>query len=98
MPTPRVRPGVKGKHSTDVQRQGSDDGGRAALPEREDALLLHDPREGVDHVLVVPALGRRKRSVVLHADQGQVGRVADDRADEAGAQGTDGLLAEGQGL
>lgn len=73
----------------EVERHGAHDGGRAAGPETRDAFVLGDAGEGVDDGGVVAALGDRFEAIGLHADEGEVGGVADDGCETAcGEAGT----------
>jgi len=82
----------------EVERHGAHDGGRRAGPELEHAFVARDGGQGVDDGLVVLALGERLEPVGLHADEGQVGRVADHGGETARGQACRGALLEADGL
>lgn len=73
----------------EIQRHGAHDGREGASPQRGDALGLGDVRQGVEDGAVVGAFVFRFQAVRLHADEGQVGRVADH-----GGQSTRGETGE----
>lgn len=67
----------------EVERHGAHDGGRAAGPQPGHALVARDADQRVERRRVVCALRGRLEPVGLHADQGQVGRVADHGGETA---------------
>lgn len=79
---------------TGVERHGSHDDGRASLEQTEESLLLGDAHQRVDHTGVVAALSGGQGRVGLHANEGQIGRRADDRTQTTGDQTTDSLTSE----
>mmetsp|Transcript_23388 Transcript_23388/g.69632 ORF Transcript_23388/g.69632 Transcript_23388/m.69632 type:complete len:319 (+) Transcript_23388:530-1486(+) len=89
-----LRQRVEAKHA-EVQGHGARGGRRGALEEATHALLLHDGRERVADTSVVAALRHGRHRVRLHADQGEISRVADHGSNAARAQRTDRGLPEG---
>lgn len=76
---------------TGVERHGTHDDRRASLEESSRSLLLGDARESVEDAGVVAALLQRERGISLHADQGQIGRGADDGTETTGDETADCL-------
>ena len=70
----------------EVEGHGARHGGQAAGPQRGHALGARDARQRVQHGAIMRPLGRRLEPVALHADERQVGRVADEGGEAAGAE------------
>lgn len=88
---PQLRLGLREEGQlAQVERHGPHHGRRGAGPQPRDALGPHDGRHGVEDGLVVLALGDGLQAVRLHADEREIGRVADEGRDaarrEAGAR------------
>mmetsp|Transcript_14678 Transcript_14678/g.44008 ORF Transcript_14678/g.44008 Transcript_14678/m.44008 type:complete len:307 (+) Transcript_14678:435-1355(+) len=86
---------VEAEHA-EVQGHRAGGGRLPALEAARGALLLHDAGDGVDGVPVATPLGLGQHGVSLHADQGEVGRVAGNRREAAGGQRAAGRLHEGR--
>ncbi len=78
----------------EIQRHGADDSRGGPGPEGVDAFGLGDPAQGIDDGAVVRARGDWFQPVGLHADEGQVGRVAHHGCQPARAQSCCCALAE----
>lgn len=77
-----------------IQNHCPDNGRGGSSPESHDALILHDTRESIHHVLVVSALLHWKLVVGLHADKGQISRITNKGSHESCKTGAVGLLEE----
>mmetsp|Transcript_127560 Transcript_127560/g.407986 ORF Transcript_127560/g.407986 Transcript_127560/m.407986 type:complete len:280 (-) Transcript_127560:57-896(-) len=89
-----LRQAVEAQHA-EVQSHRTGRGRHGTLEETCGTLGLDDVRQGMPNSGVVPALRQRKHGVGLHPDERQIGGVADDRSDAAGAQGACRGLPEG---
>ncbi|GIX60805.1 purine nucleoside phosphorylase [Babesia caballi] len=94
---PLLRLVVGGQHGH-VHRHRTRDGGRRALPQAADTLLLGDATHRADDAAVVLPLGGRQRKIRLHPHQREVGRVADEGAHRTAEEAHDALLVEGDCL
>lgn len=103
-PRPPLRPPLqlhlrlgKKRQLPEIQRHSPDDGGERARPQRGHALGLGDAGEGVDDAAVMGALGGGFEPVALHADEGEVGGIADHSGQAAGGQPRGGAFLEADG-
>lgn len=83
---------------TEVESHGTDDRGGGAGPEGGNTLRLCDAGEGVNDALVVLALSQGLEAIALHADQSQVGRVAEHGGQTSGSEAGGGTFLEAYGL
>jgi len=82
----------------EIQRHGAHDSREGATPESGDALGLGDVGQGVEDGAVIGAGGLRLEAVGLHADEGEVGRVADHGGQAAGGEAGQGAFLEADAL
>lgn len=81
-----------------IQRHGAHDRGQRSGPQRGDAFGLGDARQGVDDAAVVSALRHGLEPVALHADESQVGGIANHSGQPACGEAGAGALFEADGL
>ncbi|CAP66577.1 uncharacterized protein PODANS_4_9130, partial [Podospora anserina S mat+] len=75
-----------------VERHGTHHRRSRTGPKSTNALALRNRSEGINHRLVILPFGHRLQPITLHADQRQIGRVAQHGSQTTGRQTSSGTL------
>lgn len=79
---------------SEIQGHGTHDGGRGTSPQGADTLGPGNGHEGIDDGLVVLSVGQGLEPIALHANESQIGRVANHGGQGAGGQAGGGSVCK----